>query len=565
MRKLTKKQLPLYALAGLGPNLLMTIVSTYLIDALSVEGFGQNVANWTFYNKTIVVMAVFSVLVTVAKVIDGIIDVPMAALTDNLRTRWGKRRPAILIGYIPLVLSYLAMCFPLTTEENSVLNTAWIFIVLVILYCSYTLTLVTFYGTFSEVTESFEDRAKLSYYKTFFDTVQYAVGYAVIPLLIGATNIRWIALGASPLLLTMIIPFFLLKEKSTRKQDVEQTESDTNDVKEQNVGMLESIKITFKNKDFIIWILVFGVFFFGAQIFLTGQNVIASGAMGLNSWRIAVMNTMTFAPVPLMSVLYNKLLRKKGFKVAFQVSIASFALAMASFAVAYVEWIASMNVRFVIGCIGSFIGSFGIGTFFSVMYLIPSQIAADEVKRTGKSHPSMYFATQGLCTAIFGALATGVVWINLKTVSTEDQPYLGTHVALYVVIGVCVLAIGLAFLLPKYLSNFGKTDKRHYMSAVTLEERKKFENLVLFGSFLGLPESYRKNKEPMFLAIMLIIFTGTVGNLILAIIGLVKYAKIKKMSDEEFLAEFVEIDDSKINEDNIEVENHSEVSDEQAC
>ncbi len=546
MRKLTKKQLPFYALSGLGPNLLMTIVSTYIIDALSIEGFGQNAANWTFYNKTIVVMTVFSVLVTVAKVIDGIIDVPMAALTDNLRTRWGKRRPAILIGYVPLVLSYVGMCFPLTSQENSILNTVWMFFVLLVLFCSYTLTLVTFYGTFSEVTDSFEDRAKLSYYKTFFDTVQYAVGYAVIPLLIGSVNIRWIAVGASPLLLTMIIPFFLLKEKSTRKQDVEQ--EDTAEKKVENVGMLESIKITFKNKDFIIWILIFGVFFFGAQIFLTGQNVIASGAMGLNSWRIAVMNTMTFAPVPLMSILYNKVLRKKGFRFAFQTAIASFAIAMTSFALAYVDFIDSMNVRFIIGCIGSFIGSYGIGTFFSVMYLIPSQIAADEVKRTGKSHPSMYFATQGLCTAVFGALATGVVWINLKTISTQEHQFLGTHIALYVVIAVCMISIGLTFFLPKYLAAFGKTDKRHYMSAVSVEERKKFEKMVLLGSFLGIPESYRKNKEPLFLAIMLIIFTGTVGNLVLAIIGIVNYIKIKKMTDDEFSVAFAEIDDSAVEE-----------------
>ncbi|MFA7144745.1 MAG: hypothetical protein WC088_05750, partial [Candidatus Izemoplasmatales bacterium] len=63
MKKLTRKQLPLYALAGFGPNLLNLIISIYLVDALIIEGFGVNAEYWTFANKTLVVTAVFSVLV----------------------------------------------------------------------------------------------------------------------------------------------------------------------------------------------------------------------------------------------------------------------------------------------------------------------------------------------------------------------------------------------------------------------------------------------------------------------------------------------------------------------
>ena len=42
-----------------------------------------------------------------ARILDGIIDIPMAAFTDKLRSRFGRRRPSLVIGLIPLILSYL--------------------------------------------------------------------------------------------------------------------------------------------------------------------------------------------------------------------------------------------------------------------------------------------------------------------------------------------------------------------------------------------------------------------------------------------------------------------------
>ena len=96
MKKLTKKQLTWYGIAGLGPNMLNLMVGAYLCDALMTEGFSANIEHWTYLNKTLIVIAVWSVFVTIAKIIDGVIDVPLGAMTDHLKSRWGKRRPSML-------------------------------------------------------------------------------------------------------------------------------------------------------------------------------------------------------------------------------------------------------------------------------------------------------------------------------------------------------------------------------------------------------------------------------------------------------------------------------------
>ena len=130
MKTLTKKwQLILYGCSGLGVNMLNMIVGTYLCSALLTGGFDKNIEQWTYLNKDLVVAALWGTLIFVAKALDGIIDIPLSSFTDNLKTRWGRRRPSILIGFVPMIVAYLLFLVPLTDGE-SVLNTVWFAVLL---------------------------------------------------------------------------------------------------------------------------------------------------------------------------------------------------------------------------------------------------------------------------------------------------------------------------------------------------------------------------------------------------------------------------------------------------
>jgi len=464
MKKISRKKLPLYAIAGFGPGMINLIIAAYLVDALSTAGFNNNIEMWTYANKTLVMTALFSILVLIAKLIDGLADIPLAALTDGFKSKWGKRRPSIIIGFIPMVISYVLFCFPLSYADHSLANTLWFGGLLVVFYSAYTLTMVTYYGTYSEVTKSQEDRVYLSNWKAFFDTIQYALGYALIPLLVGGFNIRMIGLGATVLTLTMVIALVMIKEKSTLPKDValekeKNLENKEDVIMEIEVPFIESVKLTIKNKSFMTWLFVLAIFYFGLMMFLTGQNVYASGAMGLEAWQVALMNTSAFAPVPIMLFIYTKIMKKVGFRRAFQSAIISFAISMLAFSIAYVQWIDSLTVRLIIGMIGGTIGSYGIGAFFSAPYMIPAEAAAQELAATGKSHPSMYFAMQGLFTAVVGAVSTTVIWLNIKEITRGDNPFYGAHLMPYIVIGACLVAVVVANQLPENYDKLGKAPK----------------------------------------------------------------------------------------------------------
>ena len=62
----------------------------------------------------------------------------------------------------------------------------------------------------------------------------------------------------------------------------------------------------------------------------------------------------------------------------------------------------------IIGIIGGLMGSWAIGSFFMMPYLIPAQVSTVEEKLTGKNHSEMYFAGQAIFSSLSGALAIGV-------------------------------------------------------------------------------------------------------------------------------------------------------------
>ncbi len=452
MKKLTKKrQLWLYGLSGMGVNMLNLIVGSYLCSALMVENYsGSDIGVYTYFDVTVVSIVLWSIMRTIAKVVDGVIDIPLANLTDRLKTRWGRRRPAILVGLIFTLVFYVAFLFPLTAAEHSILNTIWLGIMLCLFYTFYSVTMTTYYATFSEIVDNEKDRALLSNFKTVFDIVYFVLGYALIPLILsGAINIRIVGLIFMPLALTMIIPLFMIKEKSTLDKDREeqpegeQKEGELATVKETSPGLIKSFVLTMTNKPFIIWMVVYSCLQFGVQMFLTGNNEIFSVVMGFTGGiSKTLIMACAFAPIPLFLLLYNKLIGKFGLRWGYVFSVGAFAVAMTIMAICREDIIPDYTTRLALACVGGVISAMGTGSFFSISYTVPSNIASNELKTTGVSHPAMYFAVQGLIEGVVAAVSTGLVFTNLAGAGL-------LWIAPIIIVGACVVSIALTPLLPK--------------------------------------------------------------------------------------------------------------------
>ena len=79
MKKITnRKKLALYGFSGLGVNMLTIVIGSYLCSALLTGGFEEHIESWTYLNKNLVIAGIWSVIVFLAKALDGIIDLPIA-------------------------------------------------------------------------------------------------------------------------------------------------------------------------------------------------------------------------------------------------------------------------------------------------------------------------------------------------------------------------------------------------------------------------------------------------------------------------------------------------------
>ena len=159
----------------------------------------------------------------------------------------------------------------------------------------------------------------------------------------------------------------------------------------------------------------------------------------------------SFVPVPLTLILYNKVVKKKGLKYAYQYVILMFALGMSLMFFCRMLY---KSIMLPVAILCSIIVSFAIGAFFSVSYTVPSHLAAEENKRSGICASSMYFAVQGLFEGISAGSATGLILVFLK--QNDLIQYMTIIVAAF-----CFIVFIIAFFLPKSIAFIGKDKHRN--------------------------------------------------------------------------------------------------------
>ena len=511
----------LFAFSGFGPNFLMILMGSYYSDALNPsaletgEQFQAIVPGVCF-----ILPALFPILFAIGKIFDGIIDIPFAHITDTLSTKWGRRRPAIAVCLIPMLISYALCWMPVGGADKPLFNTIWVTVFSIIFFATYTMCLISFYGSLSSVCTDEPQRLRVSGYKSFFDTISYCVVYALVPVVLSSARIQIdeLVFMCIPMMLTMVIPLVLIKEGA--KYGYPENEG----MSPEKITIGESISLTFKNRIFRNWLYVNCCTFFGLQMFLSAMNGLIIGGMGLNGVQMAILNSCAFGPVPVMLYLFNKAKGRYGVRATYQSCLLMFAVAIMSFFLGsrFVLGEGNVMLKILIGVVGGICGSWSIGVFFMMPYLAPAQISSVEEKLTGKNHSAMYFAGNAVATSIVGAISGNLVYEYIKNVflvkgkglvwaeatgglSASEIAYkslvgsegsvsevaenvfnFGNLLVPFIVCVTCVFGYFLAFKLPKdftpsiLAAEFKAMDPTLDISAIENEEVKEEKSEIIF-------------------------------------------------------------------------------------
>jgi len=410
MKQIKKWQEPFYAIGGFGPGFLYQIVLTYLL--LYYRPAQQLAAKGALIFAP---AAGYAVGMFIARVLDGVIDIPIATWTDNMKSRWGRRRPLMVLGLVPTAITFILLWYPPITGNSLGVNGHWgnaayVAVVSSLFFFFYTLIVVPYLASLSEIVPDENSRVRVASWQTFFNTAGYVLAFVVAPILFDRFGIRGTVWLLLPSIVSFIGPILVIKEDPThlptpsaRVQDVPAGD---------DVPLWQSVRLTLTNKTFRIYILSLATFFFGLQFFLGGIAFMALDMMGLTQSQLGTMNAAAFAPVPIMLLLFNYLAKKKGAKWSFQIALIVFALVMFGFPLGWTRFNLPLS-PYMIGIILGAIGSFSIGVFFTIPYAFPAHIAAVDAAQTGKDRAGMYFAVQGLINQFVGSLAGSILALLL--------------------------------------------------------------------------------------------------------------------------------------------------------
>lgn len=151
-------------------------------------------------------------LLMASKLFDAFADVLIGRLSDNSRSRWGRRRPYLLAGAIISSAAFLMLFAPPAMSESALI--AYMAAALILYSAGYSLFNVPYMAMPSEMTDGFHERTRLLSFRTIFVSAGQLLALAVTAGLIsrgggGASGYATMGLVMALIILAAMTATFL--------------------------------------------------------------------------------------------------------------------------------------------------------------------------------------------------------------------------------------------------------------------------------------------------------------------------------------------------------------------
>lgn len=426
-----------YAIGQFGWSTLVNIIGLQLVYFYippKDSGIKIFITQITF----LAVLNVITIISSLGRLWDAITDPVIANLSDRWKGKNGRRVPFLRIGAIFTGIFCLLMFMPVIPKE-SFFNIIWLFIMQMLFYLFLTIYVTPFFALLPELGHNSNERLILSTYIS----ITYALGI----MFAGQTNLIAnlissifkitdkalslqiaIAFLCFISMILMFIPVIFIDEKKYCKS----VPSD--------IPLFKAIKKTFKNREFIFYVIADFSYFMGLTIIMTGLlyyiTVLLQLPDSLMGILLPLMVILSFVCYPLVTLL-AKIFGKKIFVV-----LAFLWMSIIFFAIFFLGKMP----------LSEKIQAYLLIIFYSIplsfLGILPNAILADiaeyDAKVTGIRQEGMFFAARTLMQK-FGQTFGIFVFAMLTTFGKDIGNDLGIRLSGIVGFVLCLVA-GISFL-----------------------------------------------------------------------------------------------------------------------
>jgi glycoside/pentoside/hexuronide:cation symporter, GPH family len=408
-------------------------------------------------------------VLAIGRVWDAINDPLIGYLSDNTRSRWGRRYPWIALGALPFGLTFFLTWIVPGWESDTA--RFWYYVIMSLLFqVFYTVVNLPYTTLTAELTKDYDERTELTAFRlgsSLTGAISALALGLVISNLIEDSRQQYMVLAGVCSVLAVLPLLWCVVGTYPYAVDRGALQPATDPHGEESLPFLQQIQLVLRNRAFLF---VVGIYLFSWLALQMTASVIpfyATFWMGLDSYFLAALLVQGTAII--MMVFINLISRRFGKQEAFYVGLGSWVIAQMALFFIQPGQVAALYLL----CI---VISFGVAAAYVVPWaMLPDVIELDELQ-TGQRREGIFYAFMTLLQKI--GLAGGLLLVGFALeasgfVSESAQQPDSALLAIRIFIGpvpmvLLLIAIALARFYPI-------NRQRHAEILLRLAERRREE------------------------------------------------------------------------------------------
>ncbi len=363
------------------------------------------------------------------RIIDAVSDPLIGYWSDKTVTRWGRRRPFIVVGFVLMALSMVLVWIPLVPYESMV-NVFYVAVLLAVFWFGYTAAIAPYLALLPEIAPDREGRVKLSTFQAFFSQVSLIISGVVVPILLGVLGFLNTSMVLALIGLTaMVSVVAVVREKHVSREKIAS-----------KISLWEAVRVTATNRVFIFYLVPTAILVLSTTMLQTALSYAVTVSAGLEKKDVSLF----YLPLILLSILtlplYKKLAVRIGKKKLYLISMALFIIPTIMISLVGIVPIDPRLYLLLNGAVA--------GVFVTPLLMLPNAIIADitdvDEEITGYRREAMYFGTQGLVTKTMAGLASILVSLLLGFFGYAPGNDLGIRLV-YIIGGLLLVPAAIIF------------------------------------------------------------------------------------------------------------------------